>query len=102
MSMTFQHLRICDHCATQVARLRTGIEPALQRAENGDLNSTRKTLFSARTDWFAHLFLKQVITYYCFITKKRLQYEAGTLENVWDTWTYERLFVAARYGGFYR
>ncbi len=30
------HLRICDPCATQVTRLRAGIEPVLQRAEDGD------------------------------------------------------------------
>ncbi|HUU17599.1 MAG TPA: protein kinase [Sedimentisphaerales bacterium] len=34
-----RHLRICDPCATQVARLRAGIEPALQRAENGDIQT---------------------------------------------------------------
>jgi len=34
-----RHLRICDTCATQVARLRAGIEPVLQRAENGDIQT---------------------------------------------------------------
>ncbi|TKJ32602.1 MAG: hypothetical protein CEE38_22825 [Planctomycetes bacterium B3_Pla] len=31
-----RHLRICDSCATQVARLRAGAEPAGRSAENGE------------------------------------------------------------------
>ncbi len=36
-----RHLRICDPCATQVARLRAGIEPLLKRSENGNIDTNQ-------------------------------------------------------------
>ncbi len=44
-----RHLRTCDHCATQVARLRGGMEPAVREVEDGDIHastSVGRQLFS--------------------------------------------------------
>ena len=33
-----RHLRTCDHCATQVARLRAGMEPAVRQVEGSGIH----------------------------------------------------------------